>query len=78
MPWSKIDCPEPMRKLHVDVQLRAIDIANELVEQGMDETNAIVTAIHRAEAWAHHRHDPAEINEGKRNFIHKDKKKRGD
>jgi uncharacterized protein YdaT len=71
MRWSEINYPEPMRKLHEDVRKRAVEIANELVEQGMDEAIAINTAIDRAEAWAHHRNDPAEINEGHRNYHHR-------
>lgn len=39
-----------MRKLHEDVSRRAIDIANQLVAEGMDKNMAINTAIDRA-AW---------------------------
>lgn len=34
----------------------------------MDENMAINTAMDRAAAWAYHRGDPADINEGHRNY----------
>ena len=71
MKWSYIDYPEPMRKLLREAREKAVDIANELVEEGMSEELAIVTAMDRAEAWFHHRNEPAEINEGHRNYHHR-------
>ena len=68
MSWNKINFPEPMRKLREDVRDRAIAIANQLVSEGMEESQAVATAMDRAEAWTHHRNDPAEINEGHRNY----------
>jgi uncharacterized protein YdaT len=71
MAWSEINYPEPMRKLQDDVRKRAVDIANKLVEEGMNEELAVTTAMQRAEAWTDHRNDPAEINEGNRNYHHR-------
>jgi uncharacterized protein YdaT len=75
MSWSTINYPEPMRKLHEEVRRRAIDIANQLVAEGMDENIAISTAMDRAAAWTHHRGNPADINEGHRNY--KNRKENG-
>jgi uncharacterized protein YdaT len=68
MHWSHLNYPEPMRKLHADVRSRAIDIANKLIEEGMEAEVAITTAIQRAEAWTDHRNEPSEINEGHRSY----------
>lgn len=61
-----------MRKLHESVRQRAVDIANQLVEEGMDENMAINTAIDRAVAWEHHRGEPGTINEDRRNYRDKE------
>ena len=67
MAWSKDAYPEPMKDLQEDVRSRAIDIANQLLEEGMDEAGAVSTAMDRAMAWAAHRGMPAEVNRKYRN-----------
>ena len=69
MRWTKTNYPVQMNNLHEDVRKRAVDIANQLVEEGMNENEAILTAIDRAEAWTHHRNDPSRINEGRSNYM---------
>ena len=61
---SHINYPEPMRKLQPDVRTRAIDIANKLIDEGMEAALAITSATERAEAWADHGNDPGEMHEG--------------
>lgn len=45
-----------MRRLPLAVRLKAIEIANALLEEGMDEGMAIRIAIAKAKAWALHHH----------------------
>ena len=53
----------------------ALDIVNQLAAEGLDDNMAINTAMDRAAAWTHHRGDPADINEGQRNY--KNRKENG-
>ncbi|WP_332826065.1 hypothetical protein [Ramlibacter sp.] len=55
MPWTAQRYPVSMRNLPELVRLKAIDIANALLDEGMDEGRAIRIAIARARQWAAHR-----------------------
>lgn len=52
MPWTKKNYPASMKNLAAAVRHKAIDIANALVEEEMEEGLAIATAISRAKDWA--------------------------
>lgn len=55
MPWTKRDYPDSMKNLPKQVRDKAIDIANALLEEKMDEGIAIATGISRAKDWAANR-----------------------
>ncbi|HLN54582.1 MAG TPA: DUF2188 domain-containing protein [Bacteroidales bacterium] len=55
MPWTKSDYPDSMKNLPAEVRNKAIDIANALLEEDMNEGIAIATAISRAKDWAANR-----------------------
>jgi uncharacterized protein YdaT len=54
MPWTAERYPPSMRRLAPVVRLKAIEIANALLEEGMDEGLAIriAIAIAKAKEWA--------------------------
>lgn len=52
MPWTASDYPASMRHLSVPVRAKAIEIANALLDEGMDEGKAIRIAIAKARQWA--------------------------
>lgn len=52
MPWNETDFPASMRHLSPPVRAKAIEIANALLEEGMDEGRAIRIAIAKAKQWA--------------------------
>ena len=52
MPWSEAYYPRSMRNLPPEVRLKAIEIANALLEEGYDEGKAIRIAIAKAKEWA--------------------------
>ncbi len=52
MPWTEDDHPMSMRHLSEAARRKAIEIANALLAEGMDEGLAIRIAIARAKAWA--------------------------
>ena len=54
MPWSTSYFPVSMRNLPPLVREKAIDIANALLEEGMEEGKAIRIAIAKAKEWARH------------------------
>jgi len=54
MPWDAADYPVSMRHLDPAVRRKAIEIANALLDEGMDEGKAIRIAIAKAKAWAEH------------------------
>jgi uncharacterized protein YdaT len=56
MPWTDIDYPVSMRHLSGPVREKAIEIANALLDEGMDEGKAIRIAIAKAKEWTQ-RHD---------------------
>ena len=57
MPWSSDNYPASMANLPPRVLEKAIEIANALLAQGMDEGKAIRVAISKAKQWAAH-HPP--------------------
>jgi len=52
MPWNALDYPASMRYLSKPAREKAIDIANALLDEGMDEAKAIRVAIVKAKEWA--------------------------
>lgn len=54
MPWDEAYYPKSMRNLPPEIRLKAIEIANALLEQGYDEGKAIRIAIAKAKEWARH------------------------
>lgn len=51
MLWSESWYPAAMRHLDEAVRAKAIEIANALLDEGMDEGMAIRIAIAKAKAW---------------------------
>lgn len=54
MPWTAQRYPVSMRNLPQPVRVKAIEIANALLDEGMDEGRAIRIAIAKARQWAAH------------------------
>jgi uncharacterized protein YdaT len=52
MPWTADRYPASMRHLRRPVRLKAIEIANALLAEGIDEGSAIRIAIAKARDWA--------------------------
>jgi hypothetical protein len=52
MPWDETYYPRSMRNLPLEARLKAIEIANALLEEGYDEGRAIRIAIVKAKEWA--------------------------
>jgi uncharacterized protein YdaT len=52
MPWDENYYPVSMRNLPEQVRLKAIEIANALLEEGYNEGKAIRIAIAKAREWA--------------------------
>ena len=52
MPWNSTYCPVSMKNLPPVLREKAIEIANALLEEGMDEGKAIRIAIAKAKEWA--------------------------
>ena len=52
MPWTAERYPPSMQRLAPVVRLKAIEIANALLAEGMDEGLAIRIAIAKAKEWA--------------------------
>lgn len=52
MPWDEAYYPRSMRNLPPEVRVKAIEIANALLEEGYDEGKAIRIAIAKAKEWA--------------------------
>ena len=55
MPWNSDFFPASMRHLAPLTREKAIEVANSLLEEGMDEGRAIRIAIARAKSWAQRR-----------------------
>jgi len=52
MPWNSDYIPTAMKHLPPPVRDKAIEIANALLEEGMEEGKAIRIAIAKAKQWA--------------------------
>jgi uncharacterized protein YdaT len=52
MPWTAQRYPVAMRYLPEPVRRKSIEIANALLDEGMDEGRAIHIAIAKAKEWA--------------------------
>jgi len=55
MPWTEDRYPPSMRRLTPRTREKAIEIANALLEEGMEEGMAIRVAIAKAKQWARRR-----------------------
>ncbi len=55
MPWTKDNYPVSMKNLSPKVREKAVEIANALLEDGMEEGRAIAIATSQAEEWAKNR-----------------------
>jgi uncharacterized protein YdaT len=64
MPWNITYYPASMRHLSEVTRAKAIEIANALLDEGMDEGKAIRIAIARAEDWAARRGLPIRDDRG--------------
>lgn len=64
LPWNAFDYPASMRHLSERVRLKAVEIANALLAEGMDEGKAIRIAIAKAKEWAAHQGWPVRDNDG--------------
>lgn len=58
MPWRADYYPASMKHLPSGIREKAIEIANALLREGMDEGMAIRIAIARARQWAAHHGGP--------------------
>ena len=63
MPWSEDYYPTSMRHLSEVTRSKAIEIANALLAEGMEEGMAIRIAIAKGEAWARRRGLPVRDDE---------------
>jgi uncharacterized protein YdaT len=63
MPWNQEYYPTSMRHLSEVTRAKAIEIANALLADGMEEGKAIRIAIAGAEAWARRRDLPVRDDE---------------
>jgi uncharacterized protein YdaT len=63
MPWDDDFFPTSMRHLSVEARRKAVEIANALLAEGMDEGKAIRIAIAKAKEWARHHGLPARDDE---------------
>jgi uncharacterized protein YdaT len=52
LPWNQNYYPRSMTNLSPEVRLKAIEIANALLEEGYEEGRAIRIAIAKAKEWA--------------------------
>lgn len=52
MPWNEQRYPPSMNRLPEPVRAKAIEIANALLAEGMDEGKAIRIGIAKAKEWA--------------------------
>lgn len=58
MPWNADYFPTSMRHLSEAARAKAIEIANALLAEGMDEGKAIRIALAKARQWAQHHSQP--------------------
>ncbi|MGZ8982804.1 MAG: hypothetical protein ACXW11_02480 [Methylotenera sp.] len=58
MPWNELRYPVAMSHLVPAARMKAIEIANALLAEGMDEGKAIRIAIAKGKEWAAHHTGP--------------------
>jgi uncharacterized protein YdaT len=63
VPWTDERYPASMRRLSEVTRAKAIEIANALLAEGLDEGLAIRIAIAKAEEWARRRGLPVRNDE---------------
>ena len=63
MPWNEQHYPVAMKHLAPATRMKAIEIANALLAEGMDEGKAIRIAITKGKEWAMHHSKSAMPNE---------------
>lgn len=61
MPWSPERYPPSMQHLSQAVRVKAIEIANALLERGEDEGRAIRIGIAQAKRWAQRHPDQLDV-----------------
>ena len=59
MPWNESWYPASMRRLDPAIRAKAIEIANALLEEGMEEGLAIRIAIAKAKEWGERHPEPS-------------------
>jgi uncharacterized protein YdaT len=59
MPWTPEHPPVSMRHLPTDVRNKAVEMANALLREGKEESQAIRIATARAKDWAHRVRPPS-------------------
>jgi len=59
MPWTFDTAPASMKRLPPLVREKAVEIANALLDEGMEEGKAIRIAIAKAKEWARRHWDEA-------------------
>ncbi|WP_425259382.1 hypothetical protein ACPOLB_00830 [Rubrivivax sp. RP6-9] len=64
MPWTAEHPPVSMRKLPPPVRRKAVEIANALLRERMDEAMAIRIATAKARAWALQQQRAREAEDG--------------
>lgn len=60
MPWTEQRYPVSMDSLAPWIRSKAIEIANALLDEGMDEGKAIRIALVKARQWAEHQKETFE------------------
>lgn len=61
MPWTNYNYPVSMKNLPAETRMKAIEIANALLEERrLDEGRIIAIAISRAKEWAQKHHQVVE------------------
>lgn len=60
MPWTRDYYPSSMKRLAESAREKAIDIANALLDEGMEEGKAIRIAIAKAKEWSRRHHPLAQ------------------
>ena len=61
MPWTPARFPVSMKHLPPLVREKAVEIANALLDEGMEEGKAIRIAIAKAKEWAERRGGEADV-----------------
>jgi uncharacterized protein YdaT len=64
MPWTPERYPVAMRRLPPRVRLKAVEIANALLDEGCDEGRAIRIGIAKAKEWSARHADPLAMPHG--------------